>query len=68
MDIKPIIARMASDCDMRCRFLKTLPGLLDKYALSSDGEIIMREPTTPSKTPKLFLDGFNLAGSVKINI
>ncbi|MDP2709424.1 MAG: hypothetical protein Q8O93_05300 [bacterium] len=68
MDIKPIIAKMAADCDLRNRFIKTLPGLLDKYALSPEGEIITCEPTTPSKTSKLFLDGFNLAGSVKINL
>lgn len=67
MDIKPIIARMASDCDMRCRFLKTLPGLLNDYYVSANGEII-REPAILAITPN-FLDGFNLAGSiVKTNL
>lgn len=37
MDLKPIIARMASGCDLRNRFLKQFPGLLDDYLLSKDG-------------------------------
>ena len=68
MSITSVIARIVSDADLRNRFLKNFPGLLNDYYVSVNGEII-REPAMRPITPKLYFDGFNLAGSiVKTNL
>ena len=63
MNITSIVARIASDADLRRRFLKNFQGLLNDYYVSVNGEIT-REPAMHPVTPKFFLDGFNLAGSI----
>lgn len=62
MDLKPIIARMASDCDLRNRFLKQFPNLLDIYLLSKDGQIITKESGAQA-ADKYLLDGLSFVCS-----
>ena len=62
MDLRPIIARMAADCDLRNRFLKQFPHLLDNYELTKDGQIITSEPSVRTER-KNFLDGFSFINS-----
>lgn len=62
MDLRPIIARMVADCDLRNRFLKQFPRLLDSYELTKDGQIITSEPRVKAER-KNFLDGFSFIHS-----
>ena len=62
MDLRPIIARMAADCDLRNRFLKQFPRLLDNYELTKDSQIITSEPGVKAEREN-FLDGFSFINS-----
>jgi len=62
MDLRPIIAKMAADCDLRSRFLKQFPHLLDSYELTKDGQIMMSKPSIRTER-KNFLDGFSFINS-----
>lgn len=59
MDIKPIIARIASDCDLRTRFNRNVPGLFDDYVLSGQGELQTLEEANRTNVYNYFLDGMD---------
>jgi len=63
MDLKPIIARMTSDCDLRNRFIRKFPSLLDNYVLSKDGQIITLEEARQLEALKYFFDGLSFVSS-----
>jgi len=63
MDLKLIIARMTSDCDLRNRFIRKFPSLLDNYVLSKDGQIITLEEARQLEALKYFFDGLSFVSS-----
>jgi hypothetical protein len=62
MCILPVISRLASDCDLRNKFLKQFPGLLDSYELSKDGQIKIKGSGAQA-TDKYLLDGLSFISS-----
>jgi hypothetical protein len=60
MDMKPVIARIAADCDLRNRFLQQFPKLLDSYFLSGSGELLTKQEADNLYPLNYFLDGLDL--------
>lgn len=58
MDMKPVVARIAADCDLRNRFLQQFPKLLDPYFLSG-GELLTEDEINKKSAFNYFLDGMD---------
>ena len=54
---------MTSDCDLRNRFIRKFPSLLDNYVLSKDGQIITLEEARQLEALKYFFDGLSFVSS-----
>jgi hypothetical protein len=63
MDLKSLISRIASDCDMRTRFIHSVPNFLDNYLLSGTGELITKDEANRVSTFNYFLDGMDFVSS-----
>ncbi|MCX6796685.1 MAG: hypothetical protein NTW06_04290 [Candidatus Falkowbacteria bacterium] len=64
MDLKPIVARLAADCDLRNRLVRCVPTALDNFFVSG-GEILTEEELNAQKAFTYFLDGIDfVAGQV----
>lgn len=63
MDLKPAVARLASDCDLRTRLVRSVPGILDDYVLSGQGELLTREEADRAYAINFFLDGLDFVSS-----
>ncbi|PLX27164.1 hypothetical protein C0583_04660 [Candidatus Parcubacteria bacterium] len=63
MDIKSVVARIASDCDLRTRFNRNVPGLFDDYVLSGQGELMTKDEANRSSVFNYFLDGMDFVSS-----
>ena len=68
MDIKSTVARIASDCDLRTRFVRNVPGLLDQFFLSGQGEILTEEEANKAYAINFFLDGMDFISSQTIKV
>ena len=65
MDLTHVIARIASDCDLRNRFVQSAPGIFDNYFVVGD-EIVTGEELNRRSSFRYFLDGLNfVAGQVR---
>jgi hypothetical protein len=65
MDIKPVVARIASDCDLRKRFVRSVPTALDNYFLSGSGELLTKKELETQTAFNYLLDGLDfVAGQV----
>jgi len=63
MDLKSVIAKIAADADLRNRFTRTVPGLLDNYFLSGSGQILTKEEADRAYAINFFLDGLDFVSS-----
>lgn len=54
---------MASDCDLRNRFLEKFPNLLDDYVLLKDGRIVKQEKSRRLDALKYLSDGLSFVSS-----
>ncbi len=63
MNIKSVVARIASDCDLRKRFNRNVPGLFDDYVLSGQGELMTRDEANRALAFNYFLDGIDFVSS-----
>ena len=67
MDIKSVVARIASDCDLRMRFNRNVPGLFDDYVLSERGELQTKDEANRASAFTYILDGMDfLASQIKV--
>ncbi len=60
MDIKSAVAKIASDCDLRKRFIRSVPDVLDSYFISGQGELLTKQELEKASVTKYFLDGLDL--------
>lgn len=63
MDLKPTVARLAADCDLRTRLVRNVPGILDNYVLSGSGELLTKKEADRSYAINFFLDGLDFVSS-----
>ena len=63
MDLKPLISRIASDCDLRTRFIRSVPNFLDNYLLSGSGELMTKDEDNRASTFNYFLDGMDFVSN-----
>lgn len=63
MDIKPTVAKLAADADMRERLLRACPSILDNYFLSRQGELMTREEADKSYAINILMDGMDFVAS-----
>ncbi len=63
MDLKPTVARLAADCDLRKRLVRNVPGILDDYVLSGQGELLTRGEADRAYAINFFLDGLDFVSS-----
>lgn len=63
MDLKPLVSKLAADCDLRTRLVSTVPGCLDNFFLSGQGEILTREEADRVYAINFFLDGMDFISS-----
>jgi len=63
MDIKSIITRIVSDCDMRMGFIRSVPNFLDNYLLSGSGELMTKDEANRASTFNYFLDGMEFVSN-----
>jgi hypothetical protein len=59
MDMKPVIAKIVADCDLRNRFLRQFPKFLDNYLISGKGELLTREESNKSYAINFLKDGLD---------
>lgn len=60
MDLKPIVAKLAADCDLRTRFVRSVPGALDNYYLSESGQLMTRQELDKAYPITFLWDGLDL--------
>ena len=63
MDLKPTVARLAADCDLRTRLVRNVPGILDDYVLSGQGKLLTNKEADRGYAINFFLDGLDFVAS-----
>lgn len=58
MDLKPIVSKIAADCDLRNRFLRQFPKLFDSYFLSG-GRLMTEDEINKKYAFSYFWDGMD---------
>lgn len=59
MDIKSVVAHLAANCDQRERLVRSVPGILDDYVVSEEGELLTKAEADRVYAIKFFKDGLD---------
>lgn len=63
MDIKPTVAKIAANADMRERLLRACPSALDGYFLSGSGQLMTKEEANKAYAINILMDGMDLVAN-----
>lgn len=63
MDIKSAVAKIASDCDLRTRFIRSVPSALDDYFVSGSGDLLTKTEADKASVNKYLIDGLDFVAN-----
>ena len=60
MDIKSVVAKLVSDCDLRKRFLKQVPDVFNDYFVTNSGELVTEDELKIINSLRYFSNGLDM--------